>query len=360
VLAILQAALSGLRISTRPGYSPGPTEDSTVKLRLHVLVSVLVWSFCVGITSAQNGGAIRGVVRDPEGNPLPRATVELARGSAVVRTQTSPTGEYVFASLRPGTYTISIPPDGFTLAPFQQEGVQVAAGQTIRVDARLQWGGNLGTLGDDQSRFYLRLSDPPIGPVPRTRRGKPDLSGVWIGTHFQHDPAADAMPLPWAEALVKERIANDVKDHPNAFCLPGAVIPGGPLIFQIVQHESSAVWLFENVPNYRQVYLDGRQHPKDLNPSWTGHSIGRWDGNTLVIDTVGFNDKSWIEIFPHTDKLHVIERYTRIDRGRLNIEVLIEDPGTFVRPWRSRATWTLAPDHEVYEYVCAENNKQQR
>src|SRR5262245_65686126 len=102
-----------------------------IKLRLYALVGLLVCSFCVGITSAQNGAAIRGVVRDPEGNPLPRATVELTGGSAVVRTQTSQSGEYVFPSLRPGTYTISVPPDGFTLAPFQQEGVQVAAGQTV-------------------------------------------------------------------------------------------------------------------------------------------------------------------------------------------------------------------------------------
>src|SRR5262245_56633962 len=127
--------------------------DPMVKRRLRVSVCVLLWAFCVSITSAQNGAAIRGVVRDPEGNPLPRATVELTGGSAVVRTQTSQSGEYVFPSLRPGTYTISVPPDGFTLAPFQQQGVQVAAGQTVRLDVRLQWGGNLGTLGDDQSRF---------------------------------------------------------------------------------------------------------------------------------------------------------------------------------------------------------------
>jgi len=329
-----------------------------VKVGLHALVWMLVWSFGVSLFAAQTGGGvIRGVVRDPDGTPLSRATVELTDAYAVVRTRTSERGEYVFPALRSGTYTVSIPPDGFTLAPYQREGVQVGPGQTVQVDVRLEWGNNLGTVGDDQSRFYLRLPDPPAGPAPRTSRGQPDFNGIWIGTQFQDDPAAPPMPQPWAEAVVRERIASELKDDPSGLCLPGSVIPGGPLIFQIVQNESSAVWLFENVPNYRQVYLDGRAHPKDLNPSWTGHSVGRWEGKTLVIDTVGFNDKSWIGIFPHSDKLHVIEHYTRVDRGHLNIEVVIEDPGAFVHPWRSRATWTLAPDHEVYEYVCAENNK---
>ena len=320
----------------------------------------MVWLFVclcgVGLF-AQRGGVIRGVVRDPDGNPLPRALVELAGGPATVQTRTSSIGEYSFDSLRPGTYTLSVPPDGFTLSAFQKAGLQVAAGQTVQVDVRLEWGNNLGTPGDDQSRYYLRLGDPPRGAAPRTSRGRPDFSGVWISTNFDNDPAAPPMPLPWAESLVRERIANELKDHPSGFCLPGGVIPGGPLIYQIVQNDSSAVWLFENVPNYRQVYLDGRDHPKELNPSWTGHSVGRWEGNTLVIDSVGFNDKSWIGIFPHTDKLHVVERYTRTDRGHLDIQVVTEDPGAFARPWRSRATWTLAPDHEVYEYVCAENNK---
>lgn len=96
--------------------------------------------------------------------------------------------------------------------------------------------------------------------------------------------------------------------------------------------------LFENVPNFRQVYLDRRTHPKDLNHTWLGHSIGRWEGDTLVIDTVGFNDKSWVLIYPHTEMLHVIERYHRADRPHLEVEATIEDPGTYAKPWSNGAS----------------------
>jgi carboxypeptidase family protein len=330
---------------------------------LSVLLTLCL-TLCSSLALAQIGGTIRGEVRDPDARVMARVQIELRNSAtgATIRTRTSAAGRYSFASLPAGTYDVLVAPDGFTLAPFARAGVRVEAGQTVAIDIRLQWGGNLGTPGDDQSRFYLGLADPPAGPAPRTRQGRPDFTGVWIGTLSERFSGSDGKPeepalLPWAEALVKERIGNELRDHPNAFCLPGAVIPGGPLIFQIVQTDAAMVTLFENVPNYRQVYLDGRLHPKEPNPSWMGHSVGRWEGNTLVIDTVGFNDKSWVEIFPHTEKLHVVERYTRPDRGHLRIEVTMEDAGTFVRPWRTHATWTLAPGHEVFEYVCAENNR---
>ena len=328
------------------------------------VLPTLCLALCSSLALAQNGGTIRGEVRDPDARVMRNAQVDLRNSAtgATRRTRTSAAGQYSFVSLPTGTYDVLVPPDGFTLAPFARAGVRVEPGQTVAVDIRLQWGGNLGTPGDDQSRFYLGLADPPSGPSPRTRQGKPDFTGVWIGTLSERVPGSDGKPeepalLPWAEALVKERIGNELRDHPNGFCLPGFVIPGGPLIFQIIQTDAALVTLFENVPNYRQVYLDGRPHPKEPNPSWTGHSVGRWEGNALVIDTVGFNDKSWVEIFPHTEKLHVVERYTRPDRGHLRIDVTMEDPGTFVRPWRTHATWTLAPGHEVFEYVCAENNR---
>ena len=115
--------------------------------------------------------------------------------------------------------------------------------------------------------------------------------------------------------------------HPSGFCLPSFAFPGGSLAFEFVQTPTRLVAIFETAPTYRRVYLDGRVHPKDLNPSWMGHSIGRWQEDTLVIDTVGFNDKSWIGLSPHTEMLHVTERYRRPDRGHLEVTVTIEDRG---------------------------------
>lgn len=178
---------------------------------------------------------------------------------------------------------------------------------------------------------------------------------MWIG-------AADPQPeepafLAWAETIVKERIANAGRDNPSTLCLSPFVFPGGALVYKIIQTPALLVTLFENVPNFRQVYLDRCTHPKDLNPTWLGHSIGRWEGDTLVIDTVGFNDKSWVLIYPHTEMLHVIERYRRADRPHLEVEATIEDPGTYAKPWKQRSIWNLSPGDDVLEYVCNENNK---
>lgn len=109
----------------------------------------------------------------------------------------------------------------------------------------------------------------------------------------------------------------------------------------------------------RQVFLDGRGHPKDWNPAWMGHSIGHWDGDTLVVDTTGFNDKAWFGGggIPHTEKMHITERYHRVDLGHLEIEFTIEDPDTFVKPWVIKRAAELAPNDEILEYVCTENER---
>ncbi len=117
--------------------------------------------------------------------------------------------------------------------------------------------------------------------------------------------------------------------------------------------------LFEDdIPSHRQVFLDGRTHPKDPNPSWMGHSIGHWDGDTLVVDTVGFNDRSWLDAqgHPHTEQLHVIERMRRADLGDLEIEFTIEDPATYAKPWIIKRGADLDPDDDVGEYACENNH----
>jgi hypothetical protein len=118
--------------------------------------------------------------------------------------------------------------------------------------------------------------------------------------------------------------------------------------------------LFEgNIHSYRQIFLDGRGHPKDMDPTWYGDSIGTWDGDTLVVDSVGFNDKFWFDFagHPHTEQLHVTEKFHRRDLGNLDMEVTIVDPGTYTRPWVSKRTSALMQNYEIQEYICNENNQ---
>jgi hypothetical protein len=198
--------------------------------------------------------------------------------------------------------------------------------------------------------------------MPRNAAGKPDLSGVWVATD---DPyPEEPQVLPWAAALLKERNENHGKDAPHNHCLPAPPpVPGSsaPFIEKFVQTGSLVVILFEDVPNFRQVFLDGRAHPLNWDPTWMGHSVGKWEGEVLVVDTAGFNDRSWVGglgggRLPHTEMLHMTERYRRVDFGHMEVAVTFEDPATFVKPFRMNVKLDLAPQEEVMEYVC-ENNK---
>jgi hypothetical protein len=199
---------------------------------------------------------------------------------------------------------------------------------------------------------------PPAGPTPKMPDGKPDLSGVWNpGLSFSN---MGQVPLqPWADALYKERRSNLSKDDPEGHCLPAGVPRISPFPQKVVQTPTLIVLLDEgNTHSYRQFFLDGRTHPKDLEPTWMGDSIAKWDGDTLVVDTIGFNDKTWLngQGLPHSDQLHVIERYRRPDLGHLEVEVTMEDPKAFTQPHTFKRTYTFMPNWEIHEYVCNEFN----
>jgi hypothetical protein len=133
-----------------------------------------------------------------------------------------------------------------------------------------------------------------------------------------------------------------------------------PYPWQIVQLPTKMYFLFEgNIHSYRQIFLDGRAHPKDPNPTWYGDSIGHWEGDTLVIDSVGFNDRFWFDFagHPHTEQLHVIERYRRPDFDRLEYDITIEDPGAYTRPFTLHGASQYQHNEELMEYICNENNK---
>jgi hypothetical protein len=202
------------------------------------------------------------------------------------------------------------------------------------------------------------------GPTPQTADGHPDLSGLWgPQPNFSFDiskalkPGSTIELLAWAAKATKERMS---KDDPEANCLPTGVPRVAPYPWKILQSKNLIVFLFEgNIHSYRQIFTDRREHPKDLNPTWYGDSLGRWEGDTLVIDTVGFNDRFWFDFAgrPHTEQLHTIERFRRPDVGTLEEEVTVEDPGAYSKPFTLVAKMPLLAGQEIIEYICNENNK---
>ena len=324
-------------------------------------VSGLVCLFFVVSAALCQGtlGTISGTVTDPDGKPIPNAQVEAkSQAGGQFQTKASASGTYSLTQLPAGTYEISVASPG--LQPFQKTSVTVQVGKTVRLDARLADFPSLGAVGEDR-QFYadvLESHPAPTGPTPRTPDGKPDFSGVWHTLRSVAPSQPDA--LSWAEKLSQERLANNLKDLPSSRCLPSGITRDGRFFgFRIMQSPTVLAFLYEeDLP--RQIYLDGRKHPEESLSPFIGHSVGKWEGDTLVVDTVGFNDQTWVDAIghPHTDKMHVTERLRRKDLGHLEIETTIDDPGAYKKPWTFKETTELAGEtEEVGQYVCTENNR---
>jgi len=305
------------------------------------------------------GGTIRGTVRNPDGI-VAGASVQ-AKQQSTGKTFTAisgKSGEYTLSPLPDGAYEISVPQLGITSARFVQQDVVVQAGKAMLLDIALRKM-NQGIVGDDNAYLAIHNKYANVrGPTPRTPNGRPDLSGIW-NANVDPNPVPVSL-LPWAADVMKVRVATNFRDQPSNVCLPDDPTPTLPLLHKFVQTRTLMVQLFEQEPHYRQIFLDGREHPKDADPTWMGHSIGKWEKDTLVIDTTGFNDKTWIlfgEGLPHTEMLHMVERYRRPDLGHLTIDLTLEDPGTFTKPIERHMTWELAPGEEILESICNENNK---
>ena len=201
-------------------------------------------------------------------------------------------------------------------------------------------------------------------PTPRTADGKPDLTGLWnrVSPKYGNNIAADLKPgdvQPWAQALVDKRKEDLGRDHMAAHCLPfGPEYSTAQRYVKIVQTPTLIVMLDEDL-TYRQIYLDGRPLESDPQPTWMGYSIGHWDGDTLVVESAGFNDKTWLDTdgHPHTEALRTTERYRRTDFGHLEMEETIQDPKVYAKPFTVAISSLLAPDTELLEAVCSENNK---
>jgi len=313
--------------------------------------------FALGLF-AQSGGTITGTVVDLGGDPVGNAEIQAtnAETKAVYKATTSAAGVYTLAQLPAGTYQLSNTMLGFM--PFVQRNVKVTASETLQLNLHFQ-DIQLNTLGDGRADFvFMDTPHPaPTGPAPHMPDGKPDLSGVWYAQR-NVDPGKPEMKA-WAEAVVKERAENNGRDFPQSRCQPLGIILAPKLLpWKTVQTPALLVIIAE-VDLPRQIFLDGRGHPKDWNPTWLGHSIGHWDGDTLVVDTTGFNDKTWFDGggIPHTEKMHITERFHRADLGHLEIDVTIEDPDTFTKPWVIKRAAELAPNDEIQEYVCTENER---
>ena len=236
-----------------------------------------------------------------------------------------------------------------------------ARGQAPAGDAKAKGKGGAGKGGN--VGLYQRQPPTPTGPAPKLADGTPDLSGVWLGGGASDadisrslKPGDSVVMLPWAEALVKTRQS---KDDPESNCLPSGIPRGSPYPWRIAQTPGIYFILFEgNIHSWRQIFMDGRKHPEDPELAWYGNSIGRWDGQTWVIDTIGFKDKFWFDYVghPHTEKLHTTERYTRTDLGNMSIEVTIDDPGAYAKPFTTVGRARIMAGTELLEYICQEDN----
>ena len=202
-------------------------------------------------------------------------------------------------------------------------------------------------------------------PAPRTPDGKPDFSGIWeVPTHKYLENLASDSPdiamLPLAAKLYKERQENEGKDRPSARCLPHSVTDFDAHFTpkKVIQTPGVLLLLFEAYHSFRQIFTDGRPLPEDREPAWFGYSVGKWEGDTLVADTVGINEKTWLDDagHPHSDALHITERFRRRDLGHMEVQVTVDDPKTYKNPWTVTIPWTLMPDTDLMDWVC-ENEK---
>ena len=198
-------------------------------------------------------------------------------------------------------------------------------------------------------------------PTPRASDGKPDLSGIWAmnGLGYTTNITSVEM-LPWAQKVYEARSATYGHEDPAVNCLPEGPRAGlaGLEPFRIVQTPYVSFFLYETSP-VRQVFSDGRKPPVDPTPTWMGYSVARWEGETLIVETSGYNDKTWLDFtgHPHSEALRMTERFRRTDFGHMKVAITFEDPKAYTKPWTIDVDVNLVPDTELLEYVCLENEK---
>ncbi len=309
-------------------------------------------------------GAITGSLIDPNGANI----TGLNQNVILVNTttgeeysgQTSLDGNYSITGLPAGTYDLSFLFRTAMYQSYSEEGVVINNGETLEHDLHIEWSINLGTIGDDPGMLandMLRNSGDTSGPTPRLFDGRVDFNGLWTRRQTPEVPVQRPPYQPWAAQMAEELRALNIQ-NPGAYCLPqSAVITNSAdFPFQITQTPDMMIQIQEFVtPGWRQIFLDGRDFPELWNPSWQGHSRGHWEGDTLVVETSGFN-----EYTPgfgiHSDQMVVTERYTRPDFGTLLVEITVEDPEALTASYTNVREFGLVLGEEILEFICAEGN----
>ena len=218
-------------------------------------------------------------------------------------------------------------------------------------------------------------------PAPRAPDGKPDLTGVWhlqtmrqdteltplaneggyTGNIFRDMRPEQVPERPEAAKLRAERMKSGTRPNPSPFCLPMGIPVNNFLVevVKFIQAPKEIVVIYEVDGSYRQIYTDGRPLPKDMSPSWLGYSTAHWDGDTLVAETEGFNDRTWLDMIghSHSEALHLTERYHRLDYGHMEVEMTFQDPVMYTHPFTIKFTLALVPDSDILETYCNENEK---
>ncbi len=226
----------------------------------------------------------------------------------------------------------------------------------ISVSLSAQWP-NYPTPGTPRTRD----GKPDLkAPAPRSADGKPDLTGVWLVKNGSFYLASDLKPedmRPWAAALYKQSEDSFRRNTDGIACLPPGPKAGigvGAFPMKIIQTPNVVVVLYEYHTIFRQIFTDGRPLPEDVNPTWMGYSVGRWDADTLVVTTAGYNDRTTLDLagHPHTEALRMTERFHRRDAGHLDLQVTFDDPKAYTKPWSHPFDFELIPEGQLIEYVC--------
>ena len=329
-----------------------------------ILPSALLLVLLTATAGAQDkDGEFQGLVTGPFDGLVadaPMRAVHIASGDSW-QTRTDTDGRYQFDDLPAGDYRLQVRLPCCEYVPYQSEPVELGSGAERTFNIQLKQGFQLNTIGDDvgiATAQILAEQDIPDLPRPETADGRPDLTGMWM---YGNDPFPPAPKLTdWAATLVAERTKNHFIDSPRFRCLPTSLpIPTHtpPIFGKFVHTPDLIVILYEGILGFRQIFMDGRDHPEEIDPSWLGHSIGRWEDDVLVVDTVGFNDRGWTGLtHPRSEEFHVIERYRRTSYGGMELELTIDDPAVYSEPWVQQMPIYLAPNEQLYEFVC-ENEK---
>ena len=206
-------------------------------------------------------------------------------------------------------------------------------------------------------------------PAPKMPDGKPDLSGTWDADRsYLVNIAKDLKEVPMRpvalELFNQRKDGGRAKEEPDANCLPQGVpkIDAAPVPWKLIQGPGEVMILYEAFNLFREIFTDGRELPKDPNPTWLGYSVGHWEGDALVVESNGFNGKAWLDQMGHptSDALHVTERFRRKDFGHLELEITIDDPKMYTQPWTVKESPRLLADTELLEFNCNENERDVR